>query len=118
MISRVTAEFESPELAEMALKRIKESIDYVYSANIMYNKISDKAERLKHGTNYTVIPTFNSNHTNFLTAVLESPASENAIPEPARNRKTSACIICGSAAIDNVTSLLNAMGGLNIRSAQ
>ncbi len=118
MISRVTAEFETPELAELAMKRVKESVDYVYSAKMIYNKISDRAMKLSRGTAFQVIPTYYNNHTNILTSVMESPASHDIIPEPARNRTTSACIICGSAAVDNVISVLNAMGGLNIRFAQ
>ncbi|SHM26397.1 hypothetical protein [Ruminococcus flavefaciens] len=118
MISRVTAEFESPELAELAMKRVKESVDYVYSAKMIYNRISDKALKLSRGTSFSIIPTYYNTNTNFLTAVMESPASRDIIPEPARSRKTSACIICGSAAVDNVISVLNSMGALNIRFAQ
>lgn len=117
MISRVTAEFESPELAELAIKRIKESVEYVYSGNIMYNRMSDKAEKLRNGTKYTILPTAFNTRTNFMTAVIESPTSEDIIPEPARNRKTTAYIVCGSGAVDNVVSLMNAMGGLNINHA-
>lgn len=118
MISRVTADFETPELAELAMKRVKESVDYVYSAKMIYNKISDRAMKLSRGTTFSIIPTYCNTHTNFLTSVMESPASKDIIPEPARRRNTSACIICGSAAVDNVISVLNAMGGLNIRFAQ
>lgn len=118
MISRVTAEFESTELAQLAIKRLKENVDYVYSAKMIYNKISDRALKLSRGTSISVIPTYCNTHTNFLTAVIESPASRDVIPEPARNRKASACIICGSAAVDNVISFLNSMGALNIRFAQ
>ncbi|MCR4637800.1 hypothetical protein [Ruminococcus sp.] len=118
MISRVTAEFESPELAEYAMRRVRESVDYVYSAKMMYNRIAERSARLGRSSAFTVIPTYCNTHTNFLTAVIESPTSKDIIPEPAQNRKTTACIVCGSAAVDNVISVLNAMGGLNIRFAQ
>ena len=118
MISRVTAEFETPELAEYAMRRVRESVDYVYSAKMMYSRIAERSSRLGRSSAFTVIPTYCNTHTNFLTAVLESPTSKDIIPEPARNRKTTACIVCGSAAVDNVISVLNAMGGLNIRFAQ
>lgn len=118
MISRVTAEFETPELAEYALRRVRESVDYVYSAKMMYNRIAERSARLGRSSTFTVIPTYCNTHTNFLTDVMESPVSKDIIPEPARNRKTTACIVCGSAAVDNVISVLNAMGGLNIRFAQ
>ena len=118
MISRVTAEFETPELAELAMKRVKDSVQFVYSTHMIYSKMSERAQRFSRGTAFSIIPTYFNTHTNFLTAVIESPASKDIIPEPARNRQASACIVCGSAAVDNVIAVLNAMGGLNIRFAQ
>lgn len=118
MISRVTAEFETPGLAELAMKKVKESVDYVYSAKMIYNRISDRALKLSRGTSFSIIPTYCNTHTNFLTDVIESPASRDIITESYRDTKTSACIICGSAAVDNVISVLNTMGALNIKFAQ
>ena len=115
MLSRVTAEFETPELAEYAMKRIRENVDYVYSAKMIYNRFAERAERLGRSSAFTIIPTYYNTHTNFLTSVMESPASKDIIPEPARNRKATTCIICGSAAVDNVIAFLNAMGGMNIK---
>ena len=43
MLSRVTAEFETPELAEYAMKRIRENVDYVYSAKMIYNRFAERA---------------------------------------------------------------------------
>ena len=34
-----------------------------------------------------------------------------------RQKNTTACVICGSGAVENVMAVLNAMGGLNIHSA-
>jgi hypothetical protein len=114
MITKISAEFDCPEIAELALRRIRESVQSVYSTNMMYNKTSDKARKLRGGSIYTVIPTAVTTH-NYLTAVLESPACEDVIPEPARSRKTTACIVCDDSSLENVSALLNAMGGLNIR---
>lgn len=113
MITRISAEFETPDLAELALKRIKESVNGVYSTNIIYNKTSDKALKLKNGSIYTVIPTAVTTHTYF-TAVMESPASENVISEPLRSRKAIVYVICEDDSINNIRAVLNAMGGLNI----
>ena len=115
MVTRVVAEFEEPELAEIALNRIKESVRDVYSTNMIYNKKSDRAERLRNGTVYTLIPTVNTVHsTHFMTAVMESPACEDVIPEPARSRKTTIYVVCEKSTIGNVTSILNSMGAMNI----
>ena len=113
MVTRVSAEFEEPELAEIAMKRIRENIKGVYSTSMIYNRTSDKAEKLKHGTLYTIIPTAVTTH-NYMTAVMESPASRDVIPEPQRSRKTSVYVVCESASVPNVSAVLNSMGALNI----
>lgn len=110
---RISAEFESPDLAELAVKRVKESIKGVHSTNIIYNKISDKAMKLRSGSVYTIIPTAVTTH-NYITAVMESPASENVIREPYRSQKTIACIFCDESSSANARSLLSALGGMNV----
>ncbi len=114
MVTRVSAEFEEPELAELAMKKIRDSIKGVYSTSMIYNRNSDKARKLQNGTLYTIIPTAVTTH-NYMTAVIESPASRDVIPEPHRSRKTSVYIVCESASVSNVSSVLNSMGALNIR---
>lgn len=114
MISRVSAIFEAPELAEASLHRIKESISGIHRTGLIYNKTAEKAMKLRNGTLYTIIPTAVTTF-NYITAVVESPASEDVIPEPARRRTTKAYVICDSDSTENVRSVLNAMGGLNVR---
>lgn len=114
MISRVSAEFEAPELAEASLHRVKESVSGIFRTGVIYNKRSDKAMKLRNGTIYTIIPTAVTTF-NYITAVMESPASEDVMPEPSRRRTTKAYVICDADSTDNVKSLLNAMGGLNVR---
>lgn len=115
MVTRISSEFETSELAELAIKRIKESVIGVHSANIIYDKISDKALKLRNGTIYTVIPTAVTTHTYF-TAVMEFPASEDVIAEPLRSRKTTAYIVCEKNSLEHAKAILNAMGGLKINS--
>ncbi|MBR3761046.1 MAG: hypothetical protein IKK47_08695 [Ruminococcus sp.] len=115
MISRVSAEFEAPELAEASLHRIKESISGIHRTGIIYNKRSEESMKLRNGTLYTIIPTAVTTF-NYLTAVIESPASEDVVPELFRSRTTIAYVICESDNISDVKSVFNAMGGLNIHS--
>ncbi|MCD8187369.1 MAG: hypothetical protein LUD57_01905 [Ruminococcus sp.] len=112
-MTRISCEFEDPDLAELALKRIKGSVSGIYSTNIMYNKTSDYAMKLRNGTIYTVIPTAVTSYTS-LTKVMEFPASKDIIEEPSRSRKTSAYIICEPESVNNVKSMLSAMGALKI----
>jgi len=114
MIKRISAEFESPELAETAIKRVKDSIN-VSSSNIIYNKASDRAVKLRNGTVCTVTPTLFNTHRYFFTSVMESPSTEDIIPEPARDRTAVAYVLCEEQDARNVSSVFNAVGGLNIK---
>lgn len=113
MVTRVTAEFTTPEEAEFALKKIRENVRGVYSTNFVYNRDSDKAEKLRSGTIYTVLPTA-AVSSNYLTMVMESPASKDVIPEPSRSRKTTVFIVCDGNGIDEISSYLSSSGGINI----
>lgn len=112
-MTRISAEFETPDMAEIALKKIKDTVPGIYSTNMIYNKISDRAMELRNGSVYTIIPTAVTTHT-YLTAVIESPASEDVIVEPLRSRKTIIYVICEPESVNNVSSILNALGGLKI----
>lgn len=118
MLSRVTAEFDSSELANIAMKRVKESVEYVYSAKFMYDRLTVNTARKNYNSAFSLIPTYYSSHNNELTDVSGPPASDEAIPVHRKRHVTTACIVCGSAAVDNVISVLSAMGGSNIRFAQ
>ena len=113
MVTRITAEFESPEFAEDALGRIRKSVQGVYSTNYVYERISDKTEKYSHGTMYSILPTAVTTH-NYLTAVLESPASRDIIPEQRKKRKTTVFIVCDGSCSNDISSILTAMGGSNI----
>ena len=117
MLSRVIGEFESQELAELAIMRIRESVDSIYSASAIQNRISANSKSLTHGTSYTVLPVAFSTRTNFMSAVMESPVYADDVPEPYRRTNTTACIVCGSGSVGDVIAVMNALGGLNIRSA-
>lgn len=115
MVTRITAEFESPESAELALKRIRENIRGVYSTSYVYNKQSDKAERIRGKDIYTIMPTAVVTQ-NYLTGVIDSPASIDSIPEPSRSRKTTVFIVCDGSGTGEISSVLSNSGAVNIDS--
>lgn len=116
MVTRITAEFESPESAELALKRIRENnIRGVYSTSYVYNRKSDKAERIRGKDIYTIMPTAVVSQ-NYLTAVMDSPASVDSIPEPERSRKTTVFIVCDGSGTGEISSVLSNAGAVNIDS--
>ena len=118
MISRVTADFSTPELAGLAMQRVRESVEYVYSAKVMYNRLPANAALHRRSSPFPLIPAYYNSHNNYLTSVMDSPVSDGMMPSGRNYQKATACIVCGSAAVDNVISVLNAMGGSNIRFAQ
>lgn len=113
MIERISAQFESPELAELAIKKARETVGSIYSSGLMYNRRSDEAVRLRGGSIYTIIPTAVTTH-NYITAVMESPASEDVIPEPSRRRDTRIYVICEKESAESVRKIFNSMGGLSV----
>ncbi len=113
MVTRVMAEFETPEIAEMVLKKIRENVRGIYSTNFVYNRDSDKAERLKGKDICTVLPMAATSH-NYLTMVMESPASQDIIPEYSRSRKTNVFIVCDGNGTSEISSIISSAGGTNI----
>lgn len=114
MVTRVTAEFETPESAEIALKKIRENVRGIYSTNFLYNRDSDKAEHLRGKDICTILPTALHPTNNFLTMVMESPASTDLIPEPSRSRKTNVFIVCDGNGTEDINKILTSTGGSNI----
>lgn len=117
MISRITAEFEAPELAESAVRRVRESVGGIYRTGIVCNRKAERNEQLRNATMYTVLP-MAPTAQNYITAVMESPASVDVVPEPQRNRTSGAYVICEDTSLANISAVFNAMGGLNIRTGQ
>lgn len=116
MIIRISAKFEAPELAELAIGRVKKSVHGVHSARFAYNRMSNHAEKLRSGSIYTLIPTVSTVHSyNYFTAVMDQPASEDIIPEPSRSRSTSVFLVCEEDSSDHACSILHALGGFDVK---
>ena len=106
MISRVIAEFDSRQAAQFAVTQAKNNIGYVYSGSIV---TSPGSRHHRSGLSYPL-----NTHADFLSAVV--PDSYTMDNEIHAGEKYSACIICGSGAVENVVSMLHALGAENIRS--
>ena len=115
MIARVSADFETPELAELAIGKVRGKVGSIYSSGLMYNRRSDEAVKLAGGCIYTVIPTAVTTH-NYITAVMESPASADLVPEPSRSRKAHIYVICDKSDVPAVRAVFNSLGGLSVTS--
>lgn len=108
MISRVIAEFDSEQAAQNAVAQAKSNIGFVYSGSILTSPTGSPRHSLNYGNSLNT-------HADYLSAVV--PQSYNTNYSLPVGKKYSACIICGSGAVENVISLLHAMGAENIRSA-
>lgn len=113
MLTRISAEFENIDMAEIASKRIKDTINGVRRTGVIHNKTAERAKRLERGRHYTILPLAATTY-NYFTATMENETTDDIIDEPYRNRKTILYIICEEDAVNNIKSVLNAMGGLNI----
>ena len=114
MLTRVSAEFENIDMAELAARRLKESVSGVLRTGCLYDRRAERSKIYDNKSHYTLLPmaltTFN-----YYTAVVEYRVSESFGKEPYQNRKTQLYVVCEENSAANVKSLLNALGGLNIR---
>ena len=113
MLIRVTVEFENIDMAEIAAKRVKSTLKGVKRSGFIYNRKAEKTAFYDHNRHYTILP-LAATTFNYITASIEYDMTEDIIKEPERNRKTMLYILCEESEAENVSSILNAMGGLNI----
>ena len=114
MLTRVSAEFENIDMAELAAKRLKESVGGVLRTGCLYDRRAERSKINDNKSRYKLLPmaltTFN-----YYTAVVEYRVSEGGVREAFQNQKTQLYVVCEEESATNVKSLLNALGGLNIR---
>ena len=105
MVTSITADFHESGLGSLAVDRIRSRIPGVYSA-VLRTHGGVAAHR-------SVIPTFANNFSlNFMTAGV--PDSEDSfLPSGGR-----AYIVCDGSRIDEINSVLNSLGAVNIRCNQ
>jgi len=114
MFTRIAAEFESVDMADLASKRLKESQgSSIKKAGVNSNLTAQRAKTLKHGRHYAVIPTGLTSGVNntFFTATIDSETTEDVIKEPFRNEKATLYIVCDEDNKHNIKSTITAMGG-------
>ena len=84
----------------------------------MYNKRSERAAKLSGGTHFTVLPMAPTAYNLSCYRSRGVSDHESSVPEPMRRRTAHRPVSFASEnAVSNVTALLNAMGALNIHSA-
>ena len=102
MVTRITAEFDSPDIAEKAVHSIYRNVRGVYSANLMKRHTHDR----KSVTEGTV-------------SALEGSAGtftdiSSDAPLQSAGAKSSIFVVCDGSNVDEIRSLLSSLGGSSI----
>jgi len=107
MVTSITADFHESGMGSLAVDRIRSRIPGVYSAVLrMHGGVA--AHRAS-----SVIPTFANNFSmNFMTAGVPD-GRDSFLPSGGR-----AYIVCDGSRIDEINSILNKLGAVNIRCNQ
>lgn len=107
MVTSITADFHEPGMGSLAVDRIRSRIPGVYSA-VLRTHGGVAAHR-----SVSVVPAFANNFSmNFMTATLPE-TGDSFLPSGGR-----AYIVCDGSRIDEINSVLNSLGGVNIRCNQ
>lgn len=118
MITRISAEFPEIEFAEMAAKRIRETISGLKKVTIYLNKnkfkISENEEYTKPGKMFVLLPAA-INSANYYTGLMTREVVESQIKEPLLTKSVHLCISCESKNIHNISQIISSYGGYEIK---
>ena len=111
-LSRVYAEYDSVEMAELAAGRIRRNVRGIRRMTIY--RLSRNRQPVGGRIRFTMLPA-NLRMTNYATDVMYSEISTRAIPEPYFRQETELMILCEERAVKRIVSLLHATGAMRVR---
>lgn len=106
MISSISAEFETPDHAETALRKIKEHSRGIYSATIR----NSPSKPVRHRINPAAV-----NSHGFMTFTTGNYIDDASIPEPLLRCTANIYIVCERSCTEDIAAVLSALGGLKIQ---
>lgn len=109
---RIYAEFEAPELAELAGGSIRRKLRGVH--RITVHPVGAGKQAHTGYERFTMLPA-NLSMMNYATDVLHAEIASSSIPEPMQRRTTELLVVCDAAAARSVTNILHQFGGNRIR---
>ncbi len=113
-LRKIQGEFQSRELAELALWRIRRSVQGVHHTTISSRRIP---EQIAGKEQYTILPA-NPRMQNYATAVMISEVSDDIFPEPMYRRSAGLMILCEEKNTRNICAIMQSLGAVNLRISQ
>lgn len=126
MLVRVSGEFENLDAAESVMSRIRASVTGIKKITILsdqnrYRKASDLISYPYTAVtdHFTLIQTQSLlGSQNYMTETVYTEHAPTEIPEPERRIAVTLQILCDASVTHSVSSLMTAMGGLQVKVKQ
>ncbi|MDE7122630.1 MAG: hypothetical protein K2O42_10795 [Oscillospiraceae bacterium] len=111
-LCRISAEFSSQDLAELAAGRIRRSVRDIRKLSV--RNLGKAVPSMQGKQRYTLLPA-NLRMENYMTAVMISDLSDSVLPEYYYRKNAELSVICNVDTAGNVSALMQSMGAMNIR---
>ena len=113
-LCKITGEFSSEELAELAGGRIRRTIRNIRRLSI--RKLGKAIPSMQGKQRYTMLPA-NLRMENYITDVMISDLSDSIFPEYYYKKNAELTVICDIDSISSVSAIMQALGAINIKKA-
>ncbi|MDE5753671.1 MAG: hypothetical protein K2H89_03905 [Oscillospiraceae bacterium] len=111
-LCRITAEFGSQDLAELAGGRIRRTIRNIRKLSI--RNLGKAVPSMQGKQRYTLLPA-NLRMENYMTAVMITDLSDSILPEYYYRKSAELSIVCDADSLGDVSAIMQSMGAVNIR---
>lgn len=110
-LCRITGEFSSQDLAELAAGRIRRSVRDVRKLAI--RNLGKAVPSMQGKQRYTLLPA-NLRMENYLTAVMITDLSDSVLPEYYYRKSAELTVVCNTETAGNVSALMQSMGAIHM----
>ena len=110
-LCKLTGEFSSEELAELAGGRIRRTIRNIRRLSI--RKLGKAMPSMQGKQKYTMLPA-NLRMENYMTAVMISDLSNSIFPEFYYKKTAELAVVCDVDSVSNVSAIMQSLGAINI----
>ncbi|MBD5143123.1 MAG: hypothetical protein K2K06_08890 [Oscillospiraceae bacterium] len=111
-LNKITGEFASEELAELAGGRIRRTIRNIRSLSI--RKLGKAIPSMQGKQKYTMLPA-NLRMENYITDVMISDLSNSMFPEYYYKKNAELTVICDSDCVSSVSAIMQSLGAINMK---
>ncbi|MDE6776951.1 MAG: hypothetical protein K2J25_03340 [Oscillospiraceae bacterium] len=111
-LNKITGEFASEELAELAGGRIRRTIRNIRSLSI--RKLGKAIPSMQGKQKYTMLPA-NLRMENYITDVMISDLSNSIFPEYYYKKNAELTVVCDSDSVSSVSAIMQSLGAINMK---